>query len=326
MRMTRFKMLAGGVAVLALAMPWTGMAQQKFPSQPVQLVVGFSAGGPADVVARTLSQRLGEELGASVVIVNRPGADGVIAASSVARAQPDGHTLLLAPSTLAINASLYESLTYDTLKDFSAVSFIGESPNIIAVHPSVTAHSIPELVDYADKNQGKMFYGSTSSVTLLATEMLKLESGLKMEKVPYKGAGQAIPALLSGEVQMMVSSVLTLLPQVQAGRVRALGVSSQSRLGIAPDIPTVAEQGLKNYSASTWYGLFAPSGTPADLTDRIAQAMKTTLADAEVRSKLAEQGMIVDTKLDSPRAFTEFFIAETGKWKTVVDASGIPKN
>nr|MBF0683997.1 tripartite tricarboxylate transporter substrate binding protein [Pseudomonas sp.] len=311
---------------LTLTLPGLSHASQQFPNQPVQLVVGFSAGGPADNVARALSQRLGELLDTSVVIVNRPGADGVIAASSVSRATPDGHTLLLAPSTLAINESLYKNLTYNASDDFIPVTLIGESPNIIAVHPSLPVKTIPELVSYSQKPEVKLFYGSSSSVTLLATEMLKLETGSKMEKVPYKGAGQAIPALLSGEVQTMVSSVLTLLPQIQAGRARALAVTSKSRLPIAPDIPTVAEQGLPDYAASTWYGLFAPSGTPSSTVDKIAQAMKEVMADQNVQSQFEKQGMIAHPGVDSPADFKTYFQDEIQKWKKVVVDSGIPTN
>ncbi len=271
-----------------LIVPMAHADTETFPTQPVQLVVGFSAGGPADTIARTLSQRLGEALNTSVVIVNRPGADGVIAASSVARARPDGHTLLLAPSTLAINDSLYKQLNYDTRKDFVPLYFIGESPNVIGVHPSVPAENLAELVKHSKRPDASLFYGSTSSVTLLATEMFKAQTGAEMERVPYKGAGQAIPSLLSGEVQVMVSSVLTLLPHVEAGAVRGLAVTSRSRLPIAPNIPTAAEQGLPDYSASTWYGLFAPAGTPA--------------------------------------AFQDYFQKEIGKWKEVVVASGTPLN
>lgn len=310
---------------LTLAWPMSQAASQ-FSNQPVQVVVGFSAGGPADTVARSLSQRLGEALNTSVVIVNRPGADGVIAAASVARAKPDGQTLLLAPSTLAINESLYKDLTYDTHGGFIPVALIGESPNIIAVHPSLPVTTLPELVEYSKRPDARLFFGSSSSVTLLATELLKLETGARMEKVPYKGAGQAIPALLSNEVQVMVSSVLTLLPQVQAGRVRALAVTSNSRLAIAADVPSAAEQGLPGYAASTWYGLFAPAGTPQPRVEALARAMREVMADQAVRRQFEQQGMVMDTGIATPARFATYFQDEIQKWKRVVVESGTPVN
>ena len=322
-----FKRALASLFMLGMVTPTAVAAEgHSLSSQPVQLVVGFSAGGPADTVARTLSQRLGELLNTSVVIVNRPGADGVLSAGTVARARPDGHTLLLAPSTLAINESLYNNLNYDTRKDFIPVGFIGESPNIIGVHPSLPVHNIKDLVEYT-KSAGKpLFYGSTSSVTLLATEMFALQTGAKMERVPYKGAGQAIPALLSGEVQAMISSVVTLLPHVQSGSVRAIAVTSRSRLPIAPDIVPAAEQGLEDYSASTWYGLFAPAGTPRPIVERLAAALQETLEEPGIRSVFESQGTILDGDIDTPKKFDEFFHDEIDKWKEIVRASGTPTN
>ena len=324
---TLLKRALGSLFALSIAAPCAVAANNdSLSSQPVQLVVGFSAGGPADTVARTLSQRFGELLNTSVVIVNRPGADGVLSAGTVARARPDGHTLLLAPSTLAINESLYSNLNYDTRKDFIPVGFIGESPNIIGVHPSLPVHNVKELVEYT-KNAGKpLFYGSTSSVTLLATEMFTLQTGAKMERVPYKGAGQAIPALLSGEVQTMISSVVTLLPHVQSGSVRAVAVTSKSRLPIAPDIVPAAEQGLEDYSASTWYGLFAPAGTPEPVVKKLAAALQETLKEPKVRSIFESQGTILDGDIDTPEKFNTFFHQEIDKWKEIVKASGTPIN
>lgn len=321
-----FQYVAKACLAFSLALPGLSLSAQAYPEQSIQMIIGFSAGGPADNVARTISQRLGEILNTSVVVVNRPGADGVIAAASASRAKPDGYTLLLAPSTLAINASLYKNLSYDTISSFTPIALIGESPNIIAVHPSVPAKTISEFVSYSKKPDVKLFYGSSSSVTLLATEMLKLETGSKMEKVPYKGAGQAIPALLSGEVQAMVSSVLTLLPQVEAGKVRALAVTSKSRLAIAPDIPTVAEQGLPNYSASTWYGVFAPTGTPAPVIDKIAGAMQQVMADKKVLAHFGKQGMVTDTGINTPSEFKAYFHNEIQKWEKIVVDSGTPTN
>lgn len=326
MRKTFIQRAMISLLTLGLVTPGQAYSQQEtISNQPVQLVVGFSAGGPADTVARTLAQRFGELLNTSIVVVNRPGADGVLSAGTVARARPDGHTLLLAPSTLAINESLYSNLNYDTRKDFVPVGFIGESPNIIAVHPSLPVSNVMELAEYSKTSGQPLFYGSTSSVTLLATEMFLFQTGAKMERVPYKGAGQAIPALLSGEVKTMISSVVTLLPHVQAGTVRAIAVTSKSRLPIAPGIVPAAEQGLNDYSASTWYGLFAPAGTPHSIVNQLATALKETLKDPTIRSVFESQGTIMDSDLDNPEKFTAFFHDEIDKWKKIVVASGTAK-
>lgn len=316
------------MACLLVCIAQTGFAQSStgFPEQPIQLVVGFSAGGPADNVARTISQRLGHLLDTSIAVVNRPGADGVIAAGSVARARPDGYTLLLAPSTLAINESMYKQLSYDTRKSFVPVAMLGESPNIIAVHPSLPIDTIEELTTYSRKPDVKLFYGSSSSVTLLATEMLKLQTGTKMEKVPYKGAGQALPALLGNEVQVMVSSVLTLLPHVQSKKVKALAVTGRSRLPIAPDIPTTAEQGMPDYAASTWYGLFAPADVPAPILSKISEAINRLLADKDVLAQFARQGLMVDKQRRDQAGFTTYFENEIEKWEKVVIDSKISAN
>lgn len=321
-----FKLAAKLCTALSFAIPGVNMAADSFPERPIEIVVGFSAGGPADTIGRVLSERLGQELGSSVIIVNRPGADGVVAASAVSRSNADGYTLLLAPSTLAINESLYSTRNYSTTDDFVPVSFIGESPNIIAVHPSVPVNSINELVDYANAAENPLFYGSSSSVTMLATELLKLQTGIDMERVPYKGAGQAIPALLAGDVQVMISSVLTLLPHVESGRVRALAITSEARLPIAADIPTVIEQGLPQYEASTWYGLFTPSGTPLSVIDKVAAAMQRTLTDEAVIARFEEQGMITENNITDQAVFQAYLQDEILKWEEVVIKSGTQIN
>jgi len=301
----------------------TASAQSGYPKNSISMVVGFSAGGPADVVARTLAPALNAALGVPLVIENKPGADGTIAATQVARAEPDGYTILLAPSTHAINASLYKKLPYDPINSFSPIALIGESPNIIAVHPSVPAKTVSELVAYAKRSDSGLNYASTSSVTELATELLNLSAGVKMVKIPYKGAGQAMPALLSGEVQLMVSSLMTLLPQVQAGRVRALAVTSRSRVDIAPNIPTVEESGLPGYEASTWYGLFAPANTPKEVIVRLSQATAQIMKDKDLQAKLGTQGLTTGMAVNSPEAFRNYFRAEAEKWRKVVSAAGL---
>lgn len=310
-------------ALAAVALPLPSWASDAPGDRSIQLVVGFSAGGPADLVARTLSKALGGALGANVVVENRRGADGGIAAAQVARARPDGYTLLLAPSTHAINASLYKKLPFDSVKDFTAVTLVGESPNIVAVNAALPVRSIPELIGYAKSTNPPLNYASSSSITQFATELLNLSAGTRMTRIPYKGAGQAMPALLSGEVPVMVSSMMTLLPHVKSGRIRALAVTSSSRVKIASEIPTVAEAGLPGYSASTWYGLLAPAGTPRPVVERIDQAMKKVLADASVVATLEAQGLVLEQQVREPAAFQAYLQAEVNKWRPVVEATGV---
>lgn len=313
----------GLTGLAAMSTAFGAFASADFPVRPIQMVVGFSAGGPADLVARTLSQALGRELGTAVVVENKPGADGSIAAGVVARANSDGYTLLLAPSTHAINASLYKKLPYDSVGDFSAITLVGDSPNLVAVNAALPVSTIPELIAHAKSANPRLNYGSSSSITQFATELFNMTAGIEMVRIPYKGAGQAIPALLSGEVPVMFSSVMTLLPHVKSGRVRALAVTSESRTPIAPDVPTVAEAGLPGYSASTWYGLLAPAKTPAPVVERLNAAMQRVLADGEVREKLAAQGLVIEKRITDPAAFQAYLGSEIEKWRKVVAATGV---
>ena len=266
---------------------------------------------------------LGKALGSTFVIENKPGADGNIAAAIVAKADPNGYTILLAPSTHAINASLYKKLPFDSLNSFKPIALIGESPNIIAVHPSVPANSLKDFISYAKQAKPPLAYGSSSSVTQFATELLNMNAGIEMMRVPYKGAGQAIPALLSGDVQVMVSSLVTMLPHTSSGRVRGLAVTSATRSPIAPDLPTVAELGIPDYSASTWYGLFAPAGTPDAVVNKISDALATALMDGDLSGKFSSQGFIIRTVAVTPTAFRQYLIDEIAKWERVVKATGM---
>lgn len=323
------KTFIGRTAVIAMVgsgfVAYGSHAQSNYPQHPVQMVVGFSAGGPADNVARVIAKPLGDRLNTTIVVYNKPGADGVIGASSVAREKADGYTLLLAPTTHTINASYYKNLPYDTEKDFTPVTMLGSSPNVIAVHPSLPVKTLPEFIEYTKNSKTMPFYGSTSSVTELATEMLNQQSHMQMSKIPYKGAGQAIPALLSNEVQVMVSSLTTLLPHIKQGSVRALAVTSKERLDIAADLPTVSESGLADYSASTWYGVFAPAGTPPEVVKRINTALEAVLRDKDVVDKLNAQGMVIEEELKSPETFKSFISRDIRQWSDIMTAANIEK-
>ncbi|ART49566.1 tripartite tricarboxylate transporter substrate binding protein [Acidovorax carolinensis] len=317
----RLAVISAGLVIASI--PHSGVASEAWPERPIQVVVGFAAGGPADLVARTMSTALGSALGTTVLVENKPGADGSIAAAVVARAKPDGYTLLLAPSTHAINASLYKKLSFDSVRDFAPVTLIGESPNIVAVNTALPVRTISELISYAKTANPPLNYGSSSSITQFATELFNLNAGTRMVRIPYKGAGQALPALLSGEVPVMVSSMMTLLPHVKAGRIRALAVTSKSRVPTAPEIPTVAESGLPTYAASTWYGLLAPASTPKPVVDRLDQAMRKVLADGNIVAKLEAQGLVLDQQVREPSAFQTYLQAEINKWRPVVEATGV---
>jgi tripartite-type tricarboxylate transporter receptor subunit TctC len=306
--------------IFALAsLPGTVLGQS-YPTKPVRIIVGFAPGGPADVIARALSRSLAVHLGQPVVVENRPGADANIAMEMVARAAPDGYTLLLAQSGLTINPSLYSKVAFDSLKDFVPITLVGEATNFIVVHLSVPANNLKELIDYVKANPGKLNYASTSSPTHLATEMLKQMAGLNIVRVPYKGAAPAIPELLSGQVQFMVSSLGTLLPHVKANRVRALAVTSARRSALVPDIPTVNEAGVPGYSAATWYGMAAPAGTPRAIIDRLNSDFRKILDEPEIKAQLLAQ--TIEASPSTPEEFGEFIRADMAKWQTVVKASG----
>jgi tripartite-type tricarboxylate transporter receptor subunit TctC len=304
-------------ALASLPAPALG---QSYPSKPVRIVVGFAPGGPADIIARVLSRRLAVHLDQSVVVENRPGADANIAMELVARALPDGYTLLLAQSGLSINPSLYGKVAFDPIKDFAPITLVGEATNFLVVHPSVPTNNLKEFIDYAKANPGKLNYASTSSPTHLATEMLKQMAGLNLVRVPYKGAAPAIPELLSGQVQFMVSSLGTLLPHVKANKVRALAVTSAKRSNLVPEVPTVDEAGVPGYAASTWYGIAAPAGTPRTIIDRLNADFRKVLDEPEVKAQLLAQ--TIEASPSTPEEFGEFVRSDMAKWQRVVKASG----
>lgn len=319
----RFQSMCHSIMVLLLgaisSLPMTALGQA-YPSKPVRMVVGFSAGGPADVIARALGQRLASYLGKPVLVENRPGADANIAMEVVARAAPDGYTLLLAQNGLSINPSLYGKVPFDPLRDFVEISLVGEASNFVVVHPSVPVHSLKEFIDYAKANPGKLNYASTSSPTHLATEMLNQMAGVSIVRIPYKGAAPAIPELLSGGVQVMISSIGTLLPHVRANKVRVLAVTSAARSSLTPDVPTVDEAGVPGYSATTWYGVVAPGGTPRAIIERLNSDFRKILAEPEIKSLLLAQS--IDAAPSSPEEFGAFIRADIAKWQKVVKTSG----
>jgi tripartite-type tricarboxylate transporter receptor subunit TctC len=297
----------------------TSVLAQSYPSKPVRMVVGFVAGGPTDALARIVALRLSGALGQQVVVENRGGADGIIGADVVAKSAPDGYTIFFASAGHAINASLYAKVPYRTVEDFDPITRIGESPNILAVTPSLPAKDLRELIALAKAKPGELNYGATSSPTHLATELLASNAGIKLTRVPYKGAAPAMQALMAGDVQIVLSGIGTMLPQAKAGRIKALAVTGAERSPLAPEIPTVVESGIK-YVATTWYGLLAPAGTPRPVIDRLNQAARTSLDDPATKAQLAPQGVVL--QLSTPEEFGAFLRSEVATWAKVVQDSG----
>jgi len=315
--------IATAAAFAALiAAPLAG-AQATYPTKPIRIVVPFPAGGTTDILARAAAQRLSETLGQPAVVDNRPGAGGNIGAELVAKAPPDGHTLLMGTvGTHAINASLYSKMPYDHVRDFAPIILVAGVPNVLVVHPSVPAGSVKELIAYAKANPGKLNFASSGSGTSihLAGELFKTMAGVQMAHVPYKGSAPAVTDLLGGQVQLMFDNLPSALPHIKAGKLKALAVTSATRAAALPDVPTVAESGLAGFDATSWFGLLAPAGTPQPIIARLNSEVAKWLATAEAKEKMA--GLGANTAGHSTDEFVRHIAAETTKWAKVVKESG----
>lgn len=264
---------------------------QSYPAKPIKMLVGFGPGGPADTVARILAQRLGSEIGQPVIVENKPGADTRIAMEMVATSPPDGYTIALADSGLAVNSVLYVNPPYDAVKDFTPIFYIGEIPNFIAVTPSLNVKTLGDFLAYAKARPGDLNYAGTASSTIIAAEMLNSVAGLRTVLVRYKGAAFGIPALASGEVQFMVSAVGGLVPLIKAGKVKALAVTAPQRTPLMPDIPTTAEAGLPEMVYVNWYSIIGPAGMPTTIVERLNAELRKVVADPEIASKIRAIGL-----------------------------------
>lgn len=320
-KVTTLGLLTLVAAVLLLeAIP--GIVQaQAYPTKPVRLLVGFPPGGNTDVFARLLGQHLATYLGQPVVVDNRPGADASIAMEAVAKSAPDGHTLYIMQPGVAINPALYSRVPFDPIKDFAPITLIGEVPSVIAIHPSLPAKSLQEFLALARTKKGQLSYGTTASGILLASEMLNIMAGTQIVRVNYKGAAPATTALITGEVQLLISGIANLLPFAKAGRVRLLAITSEKRASVAPEIPTVQESGLPGYVFTTWYGFAAPGGTPRRIVDRLNAEIRKVLAETEVIARLNYHG--VDPTPTTPEEFAELIRTEIVKWDKVVKSAGL---
>jgi len=315
-----FLVRCAGAALVACSVS----AQPAYPQRPIHFVVGFSAGGSTDVIARILGQRMSELLGQPIVIDNRPGADSLVATQLVAQAAPDGYTILIASGSHSINAILYPNTKLDPVKDFAPVGLIGDAANFLVVHPSVPAHSVEDLIALAKKDPGKLNYASSASTIFLQTELFKSMAGIDLTAIPYKGSGPGVQALLAGEVQMEISSIVTLLQHVKAGTARALAVTSAKRSSLAPDVPTVNEKAVPGYVGSTWYGMLTPAKTPPAIVNLLNETLRKAMSEPLIKAQLLGQGL--ETDPDSPEEFTRFIQADKDKWAKVVKDSGAKIN
>ena len=321
--MNRRTLLAAFAASLAAALAPAAVGQPAFPTKPIRIVVPFPPGGTTAILARAAAQKMTEAWKEQAVVDNRPGAGGNIGAELVARSPADGYTLLMGTvGTHAINASLYAKMPYDHVKDFAPVILVAAVPNVLVVHPSLPVHSVAELIAYAKANPGKLNFASSGSGTSihLAGELFKVMAGVQMTHVPYKGSAPAIADLVGGQVQLMFDNLPSALAQIKAGKLRALAVTSAQRAAALPDAPTIAESGLPGYEASSWFGLLAPAGTPADVVAKINGEIARWLASPEAKEKLSSQGAIAAG--GTPEDFARHIAAETAKWQRVVRESG----
>ena len=300
-------------------------AQEAWPTKSLTLIVPFTPGGSTDILARLLAQKLTESLGKPVIVENRPGAGGSIGAEAVARAAPDGHTLLMGHiGTLAVNPGLYPNLGYDPLKSFAPISLIAAVHNMLVVHPTVPANSVADLIAHARKNPGQLTYatGGNGSAAHIATVALADAAGLDLVHVPYRGTAPAVTDLLAGRISMALTGAPVLLPHVQAGKLRALGVSGLRRLAGAPDVPTIAEAApLPGFEASQWYGIVAPAGTPEAIVTRLNAEIRKGMTAPEVVARLAPEG--ADVMVNSPAEFRAFIASEMARWGGLIRKAGI---
>lgn len=296
---------------------------ETYPDRPIRLVVPFPPGGGSDITARTIAQKLGEALGQTIIADNRGGAGGNIGTDIVAKAVPDGYTLVMALSgPFSINGSLMGKLPFDPLKDFALITLAGATPNLLVAHPALPANTVRELIALAKASPGKLNFASSGLGTpaQLAGELFNTMAGVKLVHVPYKGAAPALTDLLAGQVQLMFSTMPPSLPQVRAGKLKAIAVTSAKRSLTTPELPTIAEGGLPGFEATTWYGLAAPAGTPKAIIARLNTEVLKVLHMPDVHERLLAQG--TEASGTTPEAFAAFIRVETEKWAKVVKASG----
>jgi tripartite-type tricarboxylate transporter receptor subunit TctC len=322
MKLPRRKFL--GLAAGAVALPVVARVAraQAYPTRPVRLIVCFAAGGPSDITARLIGQWLSERLGQSFIIENRPGAGGNLATEMVVRARPDGYTLLEATSTNAWNVALYHNLSFDFIRDLAPVAGVCRYAGVLVVNPSVPAETVPEFIVYAKANPGKINMGSGGAGTPshLYGELFKKMTGVDLVHVPYRGGGPAVIDLLSGQVQVFFGTVSVSIDHIRSGKLRALGVTTSTRMDVLPDVPPMSDF-VPGYEANGWEGIVAPKDIPAEIIDTLSKEINAALVDANFKSRLANLG--VEPFANSPLEFSNFIVDYTEKWGKVIQAVGI---
>jgi tripartite-type tricarboxylate transporter receptor subunit TctC len=321
---TWIKSFCIAAALLGASVAADSSQAQNYPARAITLVIPFAPGGSTSIVGRAIADKLSEGLGEKVVVDNRPGAGGTVGTKAVAKSDPDGYTLLLGyTGTLAIGPSLYKNLGYDPRKDFAPIGMIGNAPNSLVVHPSFPAKTVAELVAHAKANPDKVNFGSAGAGTAshITGEYFARAAGIKLVHIPYKGTGPALTDLLGGHIPMAFAPIPASHPNVSAGRLRALAVTSMTRSGLLPDVPTMIEAGLSGFDASLYYGLVAPSGTPRPIIDRLNKALRDALASDEVKKQLGNDGTEITP--GTPEDYAGFIDKDEKKWSQLVKASGV---
>ncbi len=310
------------MALFAAVLTGPAQAAESYPNRPIRFVVPFPPGGGNDIVGRIVATQLAERLGQQVVVDNRGGAGGTIGTQITANAPADGHTMLVNNISLAVNHTLIKKLPYDVLKDLAPVSLLGRQPNMVVVHPGNPAKTVRELLEMARAKPGQMQYGSggVGTASHLATEMLKLMTSTEMTHVPYKGLGPALTDLMGGRLHLIISTMASALPQMNAGKLRPLAVTTAQRSSFFPSVPTMQEAGVKDYEFSTWYGLLVPAATPTAIIARLNTATRAAVDSAPVKEQFSRQGL--EAAPSTPDEFGVYLRSEVAKWARVIKASG----
>jgi tripartite-type tricarboxylate transporter receptor subunit TctC len=318
------KRLFGAVAAFSMLLASAGYSlAQGWPNRPIRMVVPYTPGGYTDLMARLVGQKISEALGQPIVFENKPGANAIIGTDVVAKAAPDGYTFGTVIAAHAVNATLNPKLPYDTLKDFTYVSLMSVAPLIMIAHPSLPANNVKELVALAKSKPGQLNFASSGvgAAAHLTMEMFKSRTGIEMQHIPYKGTAGALQDTVGGQINVMFDIVGPLMPQVRSGNAKAIVVTAKERIPAAPEVPTMAEQGVPDFVSGTWAGIIAPAGTPKEIVDRVAAEAKKALADPAMKAKLAEQGIVAVG--DGPDEFRVFVTDEIARWSKVITDAGI---
>ena len=308
----------GFFLALMTSMLWA----QSWPTKPVRMIIAFPPGGPTDLVSRVLAQKLSEQLGQQVIVDNKPGAGGNIAAELAARAAPDGYTIFYNTSAIVIGPALYGKVNYDTLKDFAPVLLTASVPMVLVVNPQLPARSVKEFVDLAKTRSGALNYSSsgTGTITHLASAMMSTQTGIQTQHIPYKGSAPGLVDLASGQTQFMIDTINTVLPYVRDNRLRGLAVTSAKRSPLLPDLPTLAEAGISGFEAAAWQGIVVPTGTPNEIVQKLNAEVNKALMHPDIRSRLAAQG--ADILGGTPAEYAAYLRSEMPRWAKAVKDSG----